>query len=213
MKTKNIIIVAVLFALVLLVGCATTQPKISGGAEPKQAEASVVEKSTTPQDQTAPATEATAAAQPSYELTQETTDKLNAKFNIATSLVISDNARKMKFGDSYVFAIGVTNTQQVTDTFLVQAELKKAYSGYGNLLFENRSLASTWIEKNQFQTFTLGKQEQKIFPFIIEIKNLLDGAKPNPGIYEFTIKVLRQSGRSYPVYDYDSEPIVITLES
>ena len=217
MKTKNIIknilIMAVLFMFILLVGCATAPPKISGGAESKQAETTVVEKTTSANQTSANQSAAPAnSTSISYEISAETMSKLNALFSLGDNMAVSEGSRKMSFGDSYVFAVGVGNPNSPPDNFQLKAELKKTYDKSGNSILSNLSMANSWFAKNEFQIKTIARGGSEVFPFIIEVKNFVDGTKPKPGTYEFKLTALKQDHWDFPKEEYASKTISIQVE-
>src|SRR3990172_4765979 len=110
---SSVFLASALFLLLLVAACTNvqTQGKLAPQSGLERQDGVVTEKieesAVTP-----PAPQAPAAQ--SYEITRETLAKLNASFTIATPLALSETARKMKSGDVYVFAGGITNT----DSFL-----------------------------------------------------------------------------------------------
>src|SRR3989344_2883453 len=117
-----------LVVLLFVAGCVPAQEQPAAPPAPEEP-AAVVEKAPAPAA-TPPPTPV--QAQPSYEITQETLEKLNAVFTKATILELSESSKKMSFGDVYVFAIGVTNTISFSDNFTMQVEFRRSYDKYGN---------------------------------------------------------------------------------
>lgn len=210
MKKENFVAtVLALFVLVLLSACRIVPSPLTGELQPAVApQANVTETSTTP-PMPQPLQE---PAQPDYEITEETMAKLNEAFKPGFEMAVSEASRKMSFGSVYVFAVGIGNPNINSDSFQLKAELKKTYDKSMNPILSNLSLASTWLASNEYPIKTLKRGEQTTLPFIVEIKNLVDGAKPKPGIYEFKLTVLRQESFDYPRKEYASKTITIQLE-
>ena len=207
MKIGKIHFVIALMMLIVIAGCATAPPKAGGNATSREAETTVVEKTTSATPPSSPV----APAAVSYEITNETMSKLNAVFVQGTDMAVSESSRKMSFGDSYVFAIGIGNPNINSEMFRLKAELKKTYDKSMNSMLSNLSYANTWLEINNYEIKTLNRGERVVVPFIVEIKNLIDGTKPKLGTYEFKLTVLKQDHWDFPKVEYASKTIAIQV--
>jgi glucose/arabinose dehydrogenase len=207
MKTEKIYFIIALMLIVVVAGCATAPLKASGDAASKEAETTVVETTTSTSQPTAPAVPAAV----SYEITAETTSKLDAVFRLGDTMAVSEGSRKMSFGDSYVFAVGIGNPNIPSENFQLKAELKKTYDTSMNSMLSNLSYANTWLESNSYEIKNLKRGEQIAVPFIVEIKNLVDGTKPKLGTYEFKLTVLRQENFEDFRKEYASKTITIQV--
>jgi len=207
MKMGKLNFIIALMALIMVAGCATAPLKAGGNATNREAGTTVVEKITSATPPSPPAAPAAA----SYEITDETMNKLNTVFAPGVEMAVSEGSRKMSFGDSYVFAVGIGTPNIVSDNFKLKAELKKTYDKSMNSILSNSSYANTWLERNTYEIKTLTRGEQTAVPFVVEIKNLIDGTKPKLGTYEFKLTVLRQENFDDFRKEYASKTITIQV--
>ncbi len=210
MKIGKMHFAIALITLIMVAGCATAPLQAGGNATSREAETTVTEtttSTTSTSEPPAPAAHATA----SYEITDETMAKLSAVFLPGKNMAISEGSRKMSFGDSYVFAVGIGNPNIPSEEFKLKAELQKTYDSNRNTILSDNSLANSWIAANNFQAKTLNRGESIIEPFIVEIKNLLDGSKPKPGVYEFELSVMTQGNFEDFREEYASKTVTIQV--
>ena len=210
MKMEKMHFVIALIMLILVAGCATAPLKAGGNATSREAQTTITETTTSTSEPSAPAAPAAPAAA-SYEITDDTMNKLNTLFKLGDVMAVSESSRKMNFGDSYVFAVGIGNPSMASESFQLKAELKKTYDKSLNSILSNLSYANSWLERNNYELKTLKRGERAVVSFIVEIKNLVDGTKPKPGTYEFKLTVLKNDNWDYPKVEYASKTIAIQL--
>jgi len=207
MKIEKMHFVIALIMLIMVAGCATAPLKAGGNATSREAETIVTETTAATNQPAAPA----APAAVSYEITAETTSKLNTVFKLGDTMAVSEGSRKMSFGDSYVFAVGIGNPNIPSENFLLKAELKKTYDKSLNSILSNLSYANSWLERNTYEIKTLTRGEQAVVPFIVEIKNLIDGTEPKLGTYEFKLTALKQENFDDFRKEHASKTITIQI--
>jgi glucose/arabinose dehydrogenase len=207
MKMEKMHFVIALIMLILVAGCATAPLKAGGNTTNREAETIVTETTAATNQPAAPA----APAAVSYEITAETTSKLNTVFKLGDTMAVSEGSRKMSVGDSYVFAVGVGNPNMPSDSFQLKAELKKTYDKSSNSILSNLSVANSWLAKNEFPIKTIDRGGSEVFPFVIEIKNFVDGTAPKIGTYEFKLTALKNDHWDYPREEHASKTITIQI--
>ncbi|MBI4450987.1 hypothetical protein HY642_03355 [Candidatus Woesearchaeota archaeon] len=220
---KNKTLIAIVIGLILLAACAKEQAAPTPAPAPEPATPVPAPVPAPVPDQPAPAPipapetlvspvqpvpEPVPVEKPavSFEVTQETQAKLDAVFTKGTKVAVSEPARKMKQGEVYVFAIGVRNLLQDTDTFKMSWRLLDAIDRGNNYINDAPAITTKWLENAKDFSFDLAPAGSKILPFIIDLRT----AAPT-GSYTFEITVKRKGSLYDIIEDYDEKKITVIV--
>ena len=165
-----------LMVLVLLAGC-VQQEAADEGAPSAQEEAEAQERVEVQQVK-------------STNIEPEIVKAIEDQLTPAVKSVMPLTYRKMAYGDSYVFGLGVQNVNTYDMQYLVEIEFNKAYDKYTNKIDAvDEETVEGWIKTN-FEVFELSKYEKKTVSVAVEVGNMAPGKKPVPGAYEFDVQVM-----------------------
>jgi hypothetical protein len=175
-------LIVCILALIVLAGC--VQPPADEGAEEAAPKTTVKD--------TTEAKETTAA---STILGEEIGGAIDEQLVPGVKSVIPVNYKKMKYGDTFVFGIGIRNTFNLPDDFLVSVYFDKAYDKYMNVIDTDEDTMNSWI-KTKFEPFTLDQDETQAVSVVMEVGYTMSGVKPAAGTYVFDVETLSKKGGS-----------------
>ena len=151
-----------------------------------------------PADEGAPSAEEDAAAQERVEVQQVKSTNIDAdlvktideQLTPSIKYVMPLSFRKMAYGDSFVFGLGVQNVNTYDMQYLVEAEFNRAYDKYTNTIDGiDEDMVNSWVKTN-FEVFELSKYGKKTISMVVEVGNMAPGKKPVAGAYEFDVQVM-----------------------
>jgi len=106
-------------------------------------------------------------------------------------------------GQSYVFALGITNTLFENSTFYVNLKFLDARDLSNNhIQGADETTIMRWFDKNTFGSYRLGKYEQAFIPVGVTVGDEIGPGKETvPGTYYFRAYIKYQK-TSYTVDDF-----------
>lgn len=130
-----------------------------------------------------------------YEISADNLAKLKDKLTQGTTatLLYPSYPTGLKSGESYVFALGVTNTLRKETNFRLSLKFKEAKDLQNNPINVDKDYIMRWFDKNDFETWTLGDYEQKFIPIGVTVgDNIAADKSVVPGNYEFELLIEKQ---------------------
>ena len=118
--------------------------------------------------------------------------------------VMPINYRKLSYGDTFVFGIGVQSILNYEDIFMIKVTFNKAYDRYMNSIETDEETMNGWI-KSANEEFTLNTGDKKTVPIVVEIGNMRPGTKPIAGTYVFSVETLNKEGGYYTNKEYSGK--------
>ncbi len=107
----------------------------------------------------------------------------------------------LKIGESYVFALGLTNTLESEETFLVDVEFKNAKDFSSNPIVVDKTTVLSWFDKNEWGEYKLAKYENVAIPVGVTVGDFIaPGVMTKPGTYYFDAVITYK--RSIGTTDY-----------
>ncbi len=92
----------------------------------------------------------------------------------------------LKIGESYVFALGITNTMENTETFLVNVDFQQARDFYSNPIAVDKDTVLSWFDKNNWSEYKLAQYENVAVPVGVTVGEFISpGVPTKPGTYYF----------------------------
>jgi len=143
-----------------------------------------------------------------YEIYTEDFNDLQDKMkpNIAGVFLRSALPTGLDLGETYVFALGITNTMTTTETFLVDVVFVKAEHMNTNAIEEaDEATILQWFEKNDWGEYTLDQYEEAPVPVGVTVGDFIaSGESTPPGNYYFKV-VITYKGK-YSNKEYTEVP-------
>jgi len=167
-------ILVLMLALIVLAGCAAQQgPDESAAREAaKAAETPVGDK---------------IVKAPSTVISAELRDEIESALVKGVKFSMPLNYRKMEYGDSFVFGVGVQNVKTKQYEFSVDVTFKKAYDRMTNSISVDDDLMNSWI-KSTIGPFDLDQNQKNVVSVRIEAGDIRPGIEAAPGTYVFDVK-------------------------
>lgn len=178
-------LIACLLALFVLVGCVQQPTEEDETGETAQ------EAEVTPRK----------VAEPSSVLSDEIKDTIDEQLQPGIKSSIPVNYQKLKYGEVFVFGVGVQNILNLEDEFLVKVSFDKAYDRMMNTIGTSEEMMNDWV-KTKLEPFTLAKDEKQTVAIVIEVGKIMPGIRPTPGTYVFDVEVLYSRGGRYINKEY-----------
>jgi hypothetical protein len=114
------------------------------------------------------------------------------------------NYRKLGYGDTFVFGVGVQNIMNYEDIFMIKVTFNKAYDKYMNTIETDEETMNSWV-KSANEEFTLAPTDKKTVPIVLEVGNMRPGTKPITGTYVFSVETLNKEKGYYTNKDYSGK--------
>jgi len=205
MKYKLIVIMMVVLSLFLL-ACGSDEAEVVVPVDSAPADTAPQETTPTPTPITPPASTALSAAE---------SDLSKEKLKKGERVAISTPFKMMSKGGVYVFAVGIKNIYPKEYNFKLNPNLDDAKStGLANLIHTDQTIIDTWLGQNRFTTFSLGSQEEKIIPLIVEVgSEVAAGDETVPGSYTFEVVVEYEvNSRFWDRYNVGADYLTIKVK-
>ena len=154
------------------------------------------------------------------EMDADTQSRLKTAFTSSANIAVSQNFYKMKVGESKVFGLAFRAVNAAPDQYQMKFGLTRAYDKSTNIITRETSQVQRWIERNgittqenAFPIEALDPRDERIYPFLIEVKpTLTDGTPTPPGSYEFHFEVFNQGDRAMITNSYAETKITVLVE-
>jgi len=124
---------------------------------------------------------------PSTVLSQELKDSIDAALIKGVKFSMPLNYRKMEYGDSFVFGVGVQNIRNKQYEFSVDVTFKKAYGDYMAPIEVDEDLMNEWV-KSSLNPFDLDYNDKKVVSVRMEVGDMRPGIEAGPGTYVFDVE-------------------------
>jgi len=139
-----------------------------------------------------------------YEIYTEDFQALQDKMkpNIEAVFLRAALPTGLDIGESYVFALGLTNTMLEEETFMVDVAFREARDSSTNLIGDaDPDTVMSWFDKNDWEEYTLGKYGQQPVPIGVTVgEQMGPGAPTESGTYYFKTTVTYKT--KYNTKDY-----------
>jgi len=138
-----------------------------------------------------------------YEIYSEEYLALNNKMkpNMKAVFLKSTVPAGLEIGESYVFAMGITNTMETEEVFLIDVNFKDAEDLVTNPIEVDEETVLSWFEKNDWGEYSLDKYENEPIPVGVTVgENIAPGVLTKPGYYYFEVEVTYQAKYSKKEY-------------
>lgn len=167
-------LLVLMLALIVLAGCVQT------GVKDEKATREAAQEAETPVG------DKIVSAPSSKVLSSELKQEIESKLIKGVKFSMPLNYRRMQYGDSFVFGVGVQNVKTREYEFSVDATFKKAYDKMMNTISVEEDLMNDWI-KSTLKPFNLAQNEKKVVSVVIEAGDIRSGIEAVPGTYVFNV--------------------------
>ncbi len=165
-------LLVLMLALVVLAGCAQVDDESAERDAAKAAETPVGDK---------------IVSAPSTVLSVELKDEITSALVKGVKFSMPLNYRKMSFGDSFVFGVGVQNIKARQYEFSVDVTFKKAYDRMTNSISVEEDMMNNWV-KSTLKPFDLAQNDKKVVSVVIKAGDIRPGIEPALGTYVFNVE-------------------------
>lgn len=126
--------------------------------------------------------------------------------------ILPVNYKKIKYGESFIFGLGVQNVLSLPDRYQISMNFDKAYDRMTNPIDTDEDTMNKWI-KTIFEPFELDQYTKETISIKMQAGDIKPGVRPKAGTYVFDVDILNAGGSSVSIRkEYGKTEISIRVE-
>lgn len=190
-----------------LIVCILTLVVLAGCAQPPAEDAGTAAADTVAEGSTAKETKAAETV-----LGEEIGRAIDEQLISGERYILPVNYKKLKYGESFIFGLGVQNVLSLPDRYQVSMNFDKAYDRMTNPIDTDEDTMNNWV-KTVFEPFDLDSYTKETVSIKMQVGDIKPGVRPKPGTYVFDIDILNAGGSSVSIRkEYGMAEISIKVE-